>query len=135
MSSEDRGPHGSTALEGGVGRSRTLRRSVREIAAAAIGVYADTNLTRSGEELGGRLPHTSAPTFGRWNFPRDKSLHLLFTSMFSIPRQTGPGPQTPATAVSGTTHWPPSRAIHCRRLKRLRGEGAVPCGLALTTTS
>ena len=55
-SSEDQGPHGSTVLEGGGSRSRTLRKSVRETAAAAIGVYKDNNPTRPGEEQGGRLP-------------------------------------------------------------------------------
>jgi hypothetical protein len=33
-----------------------MRRSVRETAAAAIGVFVDTNLTRLGEEQGGKLP-------------------------------------------------------------------------------
>ncbi len=71
MSSKDRGPHGSTALEGGGGGLRTMRRSVRETAAAAIGVYVDTNLTRQGEEQGGRLPRKKGiavlwPRRGRW---------------------------------------------------------------------
>ena len=35
------------------GRSRMLRRSVRETAAAAIGVAENTNHKRSGEEQGG----------------------------------------------------------------------------------
>ncbi len=55
-SSADRGPHGSTVPEGGGDRSRTLRRSVRDTAAAAIGVHGGTNPTSSGEEHGGRLP-------------------------------------------------------------------------------
>ncbi len=50
------GPHGSTVLEGGGCISRTLRRSVRETADAAIGVYVNTNPTRLGEEQGGMLP-------------------------------------------------------------------------------
>jgi len=55
-SSEDRGPQGRTVVEGGGGRSRTLRRSVRETTAAAIGVYVDTNPTHPGEDEGGMLP-------------------------------------------------------------------------------
>ena len=54
MSSEDRGLHGSTALEGGGCRSRTLRMSVRETVAASIGVYVNTNPTRSGVRRGAR---------------------------------------------------------------------------------
>jgi hypothetical protein len=37
-------------------KSRTLRKGVRETASAAIGVYVNTNLTRLGEDQGGRLP-------------------------------------------------------------------------------
>ncbi len=36
--------------------SRTLRRSVRDAAAAAIGVFKITNLTRPGGEQGGVAP-------------------------------------------------------------------------------
>ena len=88
----DRGPHGSTVLERGGGRSRTLRRSVRDTAAAAIGVYGDANPTSSGEGQGGWLPrnkrtsvswprrgrmglrlhrgassHSGSGTYGRWS--------------------------------------------------------------------
>ena len=55
-SSEDRGPNGSTVMEGDGGRSRTLRRSVQETAAAAIGVFVDTNPTRSGGSHEGVVP-------------------------------------------------------------------------------
>ncbi len=41
---------------GGGCRSRMLRRSVREIAAAAIGVSGNTNPKRAGEEQGGASP-------------------------------------------------------------------------------
>ena len=55
---ELRGP-GAARKQGLGGRRRQIaydRRSVRETAAAAIGVYETTNLTRLGEEQGGWLP-------------------------------------------------------------------------------
>ncbi len=66
----DRGPHGSTVMEGDGGRSHTLRRSARDTAAAAIGVYGDINPTSSGEEQEGWLPRkkrtsVSWPRLGR----------------------------------------------------------------------
>jgi hypothetical protein len=68
-SSEDRGPQGSVVWEAGGGRSRAPRRSVRESAAAAIGVSKNTNppLRPDGEQ-GGRLPRKKRTTtpWPRW---------------------------------------------------------------------
>ena len=71
----DRGPHGSTVLKGSGGRSLTLRRSVRDTAAAAIGVNGDSNPTSSGEEQGGWL-HRKKRTSVSWPRRGRKGLRL-----------------------------------------------------------
>ena len=99
----DRGPHGSTVLEGRRGISRTRRRSVRETAAAAIGVYVDTNPTRPSEEQRGRLPRKKGtavlcPRRGRWG----QRLHRgAFSNVGSRSVGTGFSRTVRDTAVAG----------------------------------
>jgi len=65
-----------------------------------------------------------------WEF-----LNLLSTSLLRISRRTGPGPQTPATAVRfGQVRLRPGHpTIYCRRAKKRHGVDAVHYGLASAT--
>jgi hypothetical protein len=84
-----------------------------------------------------KLPLASAPAVGRWTSPREESLHLLFTSLFGFSRPNRAGASNPGDGSRSSWSMrqrPGHRTIYCRRATRLRGEDAVPCGLASATT-
>ena len=61
---------------------------------------------------------------------------IFFSLLCSVfPDEPGQGLKLrPRQCFARCAQWPPSRTIHCRRAKRLRGEDAVPCGLSSATT-
>ncbi len=77
-----------------------------------------------------------------FNHIRSLDLPCGSSSVFSPPPchisgRSGPGPQTPATVVdrvSAMRQRPGHHTIYYRRATGLRGEDAVPCGLASATT-
>ena len=84
---------------------------------------------------GGREKAGDREDVAPWPAPLAQGISFLLSCRIS--RRSGPGPQTQATAVDrvcrcGEGHG--HRTIYCSRATRLRGEDAVPCGLASATT-
>ena len=125
MSSEDRGPQGSAVLEAAGGRSRAMWRTVRETAAAAIGV-SKTRPYKSRRGVGRRYLARRGP---RYRGRGEAAWVCFFTAepfrTATVDRRGGPVLTAPYGILPSPVFQAPARFVGKNRTRKCREDGGT----------